>query len=322
MKFYAFDFETANPDYSSICQFGLAEFTDGILTNTYVSLIDPEDYFDEYNIQIHGIEPKDVSGKPTFQLVYDKLQELTGELLIHHSAFDRVAFQRACEKYEFDLLSLDLLDTTKVVRRTWEEFRYKGYGLENMAKQLGIEYKAHDALEDSIICGQVFLAAIKQSGIKVEDWKKRILFTLSGKPYTSVATISMEGNLEGEHFGETILFTGELVISRQRAADISSQLGFQVASGISKKVDVLVVGHQELGKLKGNDKSSKHRKAIELNNKGADIRIISEKSFMSYFQDESIKQEISEKEAKKEERKKIKNEEVISGEFFSLKRSG
>jgi DNA polymerase-3 subunit epsilon len=55
MKIYAFDFETANPDYSSICQFGLAKFTNGELTDTYETLIDPEEYFDDYNTnEVHG----------------------------------------------------------------------------------------------------------------------------------------------------------------------------------------------------------------------------------------------------------------------------
>ena len=53
MKTLAIDFKTANPDYSSICQVGIAEFTDGVLTNTYVYLLDPETYFDDYIICVH-----------------------------------------------------------------------------------------------------------------------------------------------------------------------------------------------------------------------------------------------------------------------------
>ncbi len=55
MKFLALDVETANADYSSICQIGIAEFENGKVINTWSSLINPESYFDPFNVSIHGI---------------------------------------------------------------------------------------------------------------------------------------------------------------------------------------------------------------------------------------------------------------------------
>jgi len=46
MDFVALDVETANADLSSICQIGIATFRDGKLADSYVSLVDPDDYFD------------------------------------------------------------------------------------------------------------------------------------------------------------------------------------------------------------------------------------------------------------------------------------
>ena len=62
MRFVAIDIETANPDMSSICQIGIAEFYDGNLIGEWSTLIDPEDYFDEVNISIHGIELRKLCG--------------------------------------------------------------------------------------------------------------------------------------------------------------------------------------------------------------------------------------------------------------------
>ena len=39
MTFVAFDVETANPDYSSICQIGAAQFSNGRLGETWKTLI-------------------------------------------------------------------------------------------------------------------------------------------------------------------------------------------------------------------------------------------------------------------------------------------
>lgn len=103
------------PVYVSL---GIAEFTDGVLTDTYESLIDPETYFDSYNISIHGINENKVFDKPTFEHVYDKLKELEDCIVLHHSSFDRSAYRQACEKYNLNPTDLIFLDTSRVVRRT------------------------------------------------------------------------------------------------------------------------------------------------------------------------------------------------------------
>ena len=74
-EFYVLDVETANADYSSICQIGLAKFENGELTEKWESLIDPDDYFDGMNISIHGITEKMVQGSPTFDQVYPNLKK-------------------------------------------------------------------------------------------------------------------------------------------------------------------------------------------------------------------------------------------------------
>jgi DNA polymerase-3 subunit epsilon len=54
MDFVALDVETANADSSSICQIGLATFEDGCLVDEWSTLVNPEDYFDPFNVSIHG----------------------------------------------------------------------------------------------------------------------------------------------------------------------------------------------------------------------------------------------------------------------------
>ena len=56
MDFVALDVETANSDLASICQIGLVDFRDGHMVKSWEWLIDPEDYFDEINVSIHGID--------------------------------------------------------------------------------------------------------------------------------------------------------------------------------------------------------------------------------------------------------------------------
>jgi DNA polymerase-3 subunit epsilon len=48
---------------------------------------------------------------------------------------------------------------------------------------------------------------------------------------------------------------------------------------VTKKTTLLVVGDQDIKKLGGNEKSSKHRKAEELIQQGHAIRILCESDF-------------------------------------------
>jgi DNA polymerase-3 subunit epsilon len=44
MNFVAVDVETANPDFASICQIGIARFEGGKLTEEWSTLVNPDDY--------------------------------------------------------------------------------------------------------------------------------------------------------------------------------------------------------------------------------------------------------------------------------------
>ena len=41
------------------------------------------------------------------------------------------------------------MDSAKVSRRWWTQYAKRGYGLKNIASDLGIEFNHHDALEDA-----------------------------------------------------------------------------------------------------------------------------------------------------------------------------
>jgi len=60
---------------------------------------------------------------------------------------------------------------------------------------------------------------------------------------------------------------------------MAAAIGCQVTSGITKKTTILVVGDQDIKKLAGHEKSSKHRKAEALIANGIAIRILKESDF-------------------------------------------
>lgn len=277
MDFVAIDVETANSDMASICQIGIACYQAGTLVEEWVSYIDPEDFFDEINISIHGITESKVRRSPKLPGVAKTLYKLLDhKIVVCHTHFDRVAISKAFDKYGIHHPKSTWLDSARVARRTWEEFAWFGYGLYNICEYLKYDFSHHNALEDAKAAGHIMLMAMNYSGLNLQQWIKRVNQPID--PSLS-RRIKCEGNPEGSLYGEILVFTGALKISRREAAEMAAQIGCQVESGVNKKTTILVVGDQDIRKLAGHDKSSKHRKAEELIFKGYPIRIICETDF-------------------------------------------
>jgi DNA polymerase-3 subunit epsilon len=77
-----------------------------------------------------------------------------------------------------------------------------------------------------------------------------------------------------------IAFTGALSMRRDEAADLAAGCGCDVAASVTERTTLLFVGDQDIRRLAGHDKSSKHRKAESLIEKGQPIRILGESDFL------------------------------------------
>ena len=280
MTFNAIDVETANCDHESICQIGVVHIVDGVITDKWQTLVNPEDYFDSFNVEIHGIDEDHVKEAPTLPEIREELRtRLRGSVLVSHTAFDCVAFERAMEKYDLEQLQVTWLDSAKIARRTWpDKYGYRGYGIKAIANDFKISFKHHDALEDASVAAEIVLRACAETGKDIEQWLKRVegpIFTEKRPSYS----VQQEGNKEGALYGETIVFTGSLSRPRQQVADMAANAGCKVKDGVTKDATILVVGLQDREKLAGYEKSSKHRKTEKLIQEGANIKILSERDF-------------------------------------------
>ena len=278
VTFNAIDVETANADRASICQIGIVHVRGGRVVDRWKTLVNPEDWFDPWNVSIHGIDEPDVRKSPTLPEVRDELRRrLRGSVLVSHTSFDRVAFERAMRRYDLEQLQVTWLDSARIARRAWpDRYSQRGYGLKNVANDLDVSFAHHDALEDARAAAEIVLHACVAADTDIEGWLKRV-----NRPIfpSSSESLRREGNAEGVLFGESLVFTGALVIPRREAADMAARAGCNVAANVSKKTTLLVVGTQDRSKLKGYEKSTKHRKAETLIEKGVEIQILSESDF-------------------------------------------
>ena len=285
LTFNAIDVETANANRTSICQIGIVHVRDGLVRDHWQSLVNPSVWFDPLNVSIHGINESDVKNSPSFSDIRGELDRLNGSILISHTSFDRVSIERALREHDLNPLRVTWLDSARIVRRAWpERYGKSGWGLKNVAIDLGVVFNHHDALEDARAAAEVVLRACTATDTGIADWLHlvdRPIFPPSGSTAGSRpgAKSRPEANPDGSLYGETILFTGELNVPRRDASVRAAQAGCNVVDSASKKVTMLVVGTQDESKLKGYEKSSKHRKVEALISKGIDIDILSESDF-------------------------------------------
>lgn len=278
MRFVSVDLETANADMASICSIGAATYENGQLVSEWYSLVNPEDYFDPLNVSIHGIRASDVEDAPTFRRLSDDLFGLIeNQIVVTHTHFDRVALLQASGSSGLQVPNCRWLDSAKVARRTWAECARSGYGLANVCKLIGFEFKHHNALEDAKAAGAVVVEAMRSKSLDLESVLSLVRQPVWGS--SGKASPKPDANPDGPFAGEVIVFTGALEIPRREAEALAAQAGCEVGGGVTKKTTILVVGDIDVQRLAGHSKTSKHVKAEELLTSGQPIKIIRETDF-------------------------------------------
>jgi DNA polymerase III subunit epsilon len=280
VNFIALDFETANADLSSICQVGAVAFENGEVRNTFSTLVDPEDFFDPVNISIHGIDENKVHGAPKLPAAHAALIDFVANfVVVSHSSFDRAALRQAESRHSLKSIESRWLDTTMVVRRAWPQYARKGYGLSNLAHELGIAFRHHDAAEDARTTGAILLRAMSEMRMTLEECMARVKLPIN---LANAEPITRSGNVEGPFYGEVAAFTGALSMPRRQAADMAATVGCQVEAGVTKATTLLVVGDQDVARLaEGQTRSAKQVKAEKAIAKGQAIRILRETDFLA-----------------------------------------
>lgn len=180
LDYIAIDFETANQYRNSACSVGLVRFINGQELDSCYSLIHPAKmyFIPEWTEQIHHISYNDVRNKPYFPEIWNTLvmpfinQTPDIPLVAHNgNMFDMPVIKSCCEYFEMPFPEFEYFDSLIIARRTWPEM--KTHQLTALGEHFGIEYLAHDALEDSRTCGKLIKIAADKWGVNsVEDLLK------------------------------------------------------------------------------------------------------------------------------------------------------
>jgi DNA polymerase III epsilon subunit-like protein len=309
--FVAIDFETANEDRGSACEIGLVRFSGGKVVDRFQSLVYQE-YFNPFNVSLHGITEKHVAKAPYFDEVWAEAETFIGEspLLAHNAGFDIGVLYRSLQMGE--IRNTYTYFCSMVLSRRMLDISY--FGLPGVTEYLGIDYPMnHRADSDAEAAGRVASALMaRQSVTSLHELAELLRVNpgslnsdgysgsrYKGEPGGSGLSMAekkkiLEAVPESERYedpdfaGKRIVFTGALLGMKRDDAELAVMKagGFPTGS-VSKKTNMLVFGYQDPRVLKGKTLSGKRRAVEELRAEGVEIEVVDELQFLQMLSDRS-----------------------------------
>lgn len=159
--FIALDFETANGKRTSICSVGMVKVVNHQITETFYTLINPNDFFSQQNIAVHGIHPEEVADAPTFKTVYPYMLKFIDDLPVvaHNAAFDMTVLHESIRSLGIETPCMTYFCSLQLSRRTIQHHRY---GLNYMMQYYNLDFHGHhDALNDAKACAMITFRLLK-----------------------------------------------------------------------------------------------------------------------------------------------------------------
>jgi DNA polymerase-3 subunit epsilon len=164
MDFCAIDFETATFDRNSACELGICVVQNSEIVETKTWLIKPPSfpYFNQRNIDVHGILPQDVKDAPTFEDIWYEVEEMMyGTLMVAHNAsFDASVLRGCLDYYGMFTPKIDYLCSIQLAKKSWNYL--PKYGLKHLAEYHQIKFNHHRAGDDAEVCAKISLLAFEK----------------------------------------------------------------------------------------------------------------------------------------------------------------
>ncbi len=285
-KFTFFDLETPNKLNDRICSFGIVHMVDGEVVFEHEYYVDPEAYFDPFNVDLHGVTAEAVKDAPTFKALWPEVAPYFTDAVIvaHNARFDLTVLTKVLYYYEIEIPELRYACTWEMCNQRLELPRYS---LDGICETFGIPLENHhNAMADTWGCYGIFIRLYQLFGFTAEDVKlfhpkindryvRRSALNISLSTETCDYIDALEGPLTFE--GKWFCLTGNFSFGSKGdvTAFITSKGGVCVAQ-VSRKVDYLVVGALGSSRWVCGSFGTKIQKALYIKAKGVDLKILKE----------------------------------------------
>ena len=304
IDFIALDLETATWSKSSICEIGIAIVKDSKIVETKSWLVKPyRNWYDSFNISIHGITPEMTKDCPSFKEVWREVQPyLEGQVVVaHNTAFDMYALKYAFEENGMLYTNFRHFCSYRVARYCFKDTY--SYSLPIICEAMGIPFSSHHrAGADAEACAKVFIKSIELSGVgDFEELQSKYEFkcgrfaedvfegqkSVKKSAYSSKSIKEYVGDPskideDSYFYQKSVCFTGTCKwASRDTLLQTIADIGGYPQKGVNKSTQILVVGQQDFRRVGEDGMSGKQEKAMALKDAGQDIEVMSEEQFLS-----------------------------------------
>ncbi|MEY2869188.1 MAG: hypothetical protein RIR01_1671 [Bacteroidota bacterium] len=158
MTFTAIDFETATSFHP--CSVGIVTVENGIVVDEFVTLIQPpNNLYNPYTIQVHGIYPSDTARAGNFLQVFPEIQKrLQNRVVVaHNESFDRNVLTKSMVYYGLDYADLNIANRWECTVKIYKAKGIKPTKLSDCCREMNISLNHHEALSDARACAQLYL---------------------------------------------------------------------------------------------------------------------------------------------------------------------
>lgn len=304
LDFVALDLETATWSKSSICEIGIAIVKDSKVVETKSWLVKPyKNWYDSFNISIHGITPEMTKNCPSFKEVWREVGLYLEDQIVvaHNTAFDMYALKYAFEENGMSFPSFRHFCSYRVARYCFKDTY--SYSLPIVCEAMGIPFDSHHrAGADAEACAKVFIKSLELSGAEnLEELQSKYEFKCgrfedglfegqrsvkkyasSGKSIKEYIGDPLKVDQDSYFYQKSVCFTGSCKwASRDKLLQTIADIGGFPQKGVNKSTQILVVGQQDYRIVGEDGMSSKQEKAMALKDAGQDIEIMSEEQFLS-----------------------------------------
>lgn len=168
-NYIVLDIENPNIKADSICSIAFIQVKDGKIIDKKYVLINPEDRFDDINMQINKINPNMVKDAITFDTFWeDNKYILEHNIIVGHAIkYDLSVISKTLMKYNITLPTLKVICTQKLSQKYLDINHYK---LNFVCDYLDINLEHHhNALCDATASFQILKYIIEKYGLDVSD---------------------------------------------------------------------------------------------------------------------------------------------------------
>ena len=156
--FTAIDFETATAYHP--CSVGIVTVEEGIIVDEFVTLIQPpNNFYNPFNIQVHGIYPRDTANAKTFVEVFPEIERrLKNRVVVaHNESFDRNVLFKTMALHGLNYEDLNIGSRWECTVKIYKAKGFKPAKLSDCCRIMNIALEHHEALSDARACAKLYL---------------------------------------------------------------------------------------------------------------------------------------------------------------------